>query len=171
MTLERDRRITVSRSVIVRRRSWCACRKKRVREVVWAVALASLVIPAAALGQTSQTIVLWTANVPASNVHGNWQSVSDVSAAGGSALATADHGEPKVSPALATPASYFEISFVASAHVPYHLWVRVRAQNNSTANDSIYVQFSDSVDATDTPVARIGSTDAATVILQDGANG
>jgi hypothetical protein len=55
----------------------------------------------------------------------------------------------------------------------YHIWARLRAQDNSTANDSIHMQFSDSVtDASSTtPMWRIGTSSSAEVILQDGPSG
>ena len=37
--------------------------------------------------------------------------------------------------------------FTAKRSTAYYLWIRMRAQSNSNANDSIHVQFSDSVDA------------------------
>ena len=48
-------------------------------------------------------------------------------------------------------------AFTAEAGVPYHLWVRSRATNDYWGNDSVFVQFSDSVDASGAPIWRIGS--------------
>jgi hypothetical protein len=119
----------------------------------------------------AQTIVLWSANVPPSNIHGMWTQWPDATAAGQVALLNPNAGVKKITPALAAPTNYFEIAFNADAGVPYHLWVRLRAWNDRLANDSIHVQFSDSVDASGAPVARIGTTESAEVILQDGPNG
>jgi hypothetical protein len=117
------------------------------------------------------TVVMWTANIPAGNVHGAWNVVADATAAGGSALQNPDLGQAKIAPALASPTNYFEQSFNAVAGADYHLWVRMRAQNNSFSNDSIHVQFSDSVDSVGTPVMRIGTTGSAEVVLQNGPSG
>ena len=117
------------------------------------------------------TIVLWTANIAASNLHGRWQQVSDSTAAGGSALWNPDAGSAKVAPPLANPANYVETTFNASAGTAYHLWIRMRAQNDSTSNDSVHAQFNDTVDASGAPVMRIGSTDSAEVVLQNGPSG
>jgi hypothetical protein len=48
--------------------------------------------------------------------------------------------------------------------------MRGRAQNDSWANDSVYVQFEGSVDATGAAISRIGTTSAYTVNLEDDAN-
>ncbi|HZR23611.1 MAG TPA: phospholipase D-like domain-containing protein [Vicinamibacterales bacterium] len=108
----------------------------------------------------SGTIVLAAANVAAANVHGNWQLLSDATATNGVALWNPDAGQAKVS-ASAMPANYWELTFNAPAGVAYHLWIRLRAQNNSFGNDSVTVQFDDA----------IGTTKAASVILQNGSNG
>src|SRR3954470_15070461 len=144
--------------------------RSRTTQIILAATL--LGAASAAPAQTHpQTIVLWTSTVPASNIHGSWQRVADRSAAGGAALTIPDRGTPKITPALAAPGSYFEIAFNAQSGVAYHLWVRMGAQSNSTANDSIHLQFSDSVDSAGTAAARIGTTGSAAVTLQDGPDG
>ena len=40
---------------------------------------------------------------------------------------------------------YFELTFSADAGKPYRLWIRGKAASNGWANDSVHVQFSDSV--------------------------
>ena len=57
--------------------------------------------------------------------------LADATASGGAALRNPDAGQPKISPALAAPANYFERTFTAFHGVAYHLWVRLKAQNNS----------------------------------------
>ena len=71
-----------------------------------------------------------------------------------------DHG------ASANPASYFEVTFNAEAGRPYRLWLRGRADGNSWANDSVFVQFNQSVTSGDAPTWRIGTTSAADVNLE-----
>jgi hypothetical protein len=87
-----------------------------------------------------------------------WQIVADANAAGGVAIANPNLNEAKVSTALASPASYVDITFTADANTPYRLWMRARATSNTWANDSVLIQFSDSVDANGQPVFRIGTT-------------
>ncbi len=121
---------------------------------------------------SNSTIVLWTARAPSSGIVGSaWQLLTDGTAAGGSALWNPDGAQPKISPALAAPSSYVEMTFNATAGVPYHLWVRLRAQNNSFSNDSLHVQFDDSVDASGRATMRTGSNSSAEVVLQDGPSG
>jgi regulation of enolase protein 1 (concanavalin A-like superfamily) len=115
------------------------------------------------------TVVIWTASIPTGDLHGDWLRVSDATAAGGAALHNPNRSRSKVTPALASPTNYFEVRFDAAAGGPYWLWVRMRAENNAYANDSVHVQFSDSVDSANRPTARIGTTSSEELILQNGA--
>jgi phosphatidylserine/phosphatidylglycerophosphate/cardiolipin synthase-like enzyme len=120
------------------------------------------------------TVVLHAADVPAGNIFGNWVKASDGTAADGIALWNADHGAGKIDPALVTPQNYVDITFDAKADTPYHLWVRMRAQNNYFGNDSIHVQFSDAVNRSGTPIYGIGSSgssNSAEVVLQESDGG
>jgi hypothetical protein len=117
------------------------------------------------------TTVLWTANVSSSYVSGKWQAVADASAAGGRALRNPNASAAKIAPALANPASYFETTFEARANTAYHVWLRMRADGDSVWNDSVHLQFSDSVDASGAPVARIGTTGSSEFVLQGGSSG
>ena len=100
-------------------------------------------------------------------LRGQWAKLNDATAAGGAALWYPNAGAAKVVIAEAQPASYFEVSFDATAGVPYRLWMRLRAQSNDWANDSVFVQFSGAVDSASAPVYRIGTTAAAEVNLED----
>jgi endonuclease/exonuclease/phosphatase family metal-dependent hydrolase len=115
----------------------------------------------------ASTIVIWASDVPAASVKGNWSKVFDASAAGQTALRNPDAGAPKLSQALAAPSSYFDMAFTPQAGIPYRLWIRGNAQNDSPYNDSVFVQFSGSVDATGAATFRIGTTSATTVNLED----
>jgi hypothetical protein len=117
------------------------------------------------------TVVLWTSNIPPAGVAGDWTRITDASAAGGAALQNPDRSRAKIAPALIAPPNAFEASFQAMAGVPYHLWIRMRAQSNSAANDSVHVQFSDAVDSVGNPVARIGTATSYEPVLQDGPEG
>jgi phosphatidylserine/phosphatidylglycerophosphate/cardiolipin synthase-like enzyme len=116
-------------------------------------------------------VVIWTANVDAGLIHGNWAMVSDPTAAGSRALWNADMGAAKIAPALTNPGSYFEVIFSANAGTAYHVWVRGRSEGNSTANDSVHIQFTDSVDAAGAPIARIGTSSSLEPVLQAGPGG
>jgi len=112
----------------------------------------------------SNDVVLYASKAPVRA--GTWAVKADATAAGGFLIGTPDLGAPKVLAPRAQPANYFEIKFPAYAGLPYHLWIRSKSLNNATSNDSVYVQFSDSVTAAGTATARIGTTSAETVVLQ-----
>lgn len=117
---------------------------------------------------TAREVVLYATD--ASLVRGTWLFVDDPTAANGKRIVSPDFAAPKLLTPLAAPANYFEISFEAEAGVPYHLWVRGKAVANYWGNDSAYVQFSGSLDQEGGAVARIGSTDALTVSVENGTN-
>jgi PLD-like domain len=112
------------------------------------------------------TIVIWASRAA---VHGNWRTLADATAAGGSALWNPNAGQAKIAPALSSPANYFETTFSAMSGTAYHLWVRFRAEGNSLSNDSIHVQFSDSVDGSGFAAMRIGGSGSAELVLQNGS--
>jgi hypothetical protein len=116
------------------------------------------------------TVVIRPPSASAGRMYGSWHTASDSLAAGGQALRNPDVGASKITPALSNPASYFEASFNASAGRAYHLWLRVRADGNALTNDSVHVQFNDSLTSSGTPIARIGTTSSFEPGLLDGPN-
>jgi hypothetical protein len=127
--------------------------------------------PPPAPSPSANTIVLWMGQTAAANIHGAWQTLADTTAASGTAVWNPDAGAAKVAPALIAPANYIETTFTAGAATPYHVWVRMRAQNNSLSNDSVHLQYSDSVDSNGTPTAQIGTTSSEEFVLQNGPSG
>jgi hypothetical protein len=109
----------------------------------------------------SKDVVLHAMDIAPANIHGNWALTSVADAADGKALINPDMGQPKATP-LAVPHDYVDLQFYAQANTPYHLWLRMKATNDSYNNDSVSVQFSDSTDED-----LIGSTNAWPVILED----
>jgi hypothetical protein len=112
-------------------------------------------------------IVIHSAAIPSAALHGNWTVAADTSAADGVALVNPDKGAAKITAAAAAPVSYVDVPFTAQAGVPYQIWIRMRAQGDGYANDSIYLQLSGAVDASGQPVARIGTAQGHAVVLQD----
>jgi len=110
------------------------------------------------LPPSSRTIVMYAAG---GSLHGNWKVVDDLTAAGNKRVEQPNAGVPKIPSASATPTNYFDLTFTAEANTPYRLWMRGRAEANSYNNDSVYVQFSDTVTSTGAPVNRIGTTERA----------
>ena len=105
----------------------------------------------------------------ASTVVGNWRVTNDATAAGGARVWNPDAGTAKLTVASAAPASYFDLSFTAEAGRAYRLWVRGQAERDAWVNDSVFVQFSGSVNQYGAPVFRIGSTDATVVSIEEGS--
>jgi len=101
---------------------------------------------------------------------GQWELAADASAAGGTRAWNRDAGFAKVSVPAAAPANYVELTFQAAAGVDYHLWLRMKADNDHWANDSVWVQFSDSVDASGNSMWQTGTTSATAVSLEDCTN-
>lgn len=114
---------------------------------------------------SSSDVVLWAAEAPVKS--GAWSVVADGTAAGGSRIANPDAGAPKRTSALPNPTDYFEMSFNAQAGTNYRLWLRSKAQNDFWGNDSVFIQFSDSVDGSGAAVYRIGTSSAAEMNLED----
>lgn len=114
----------------------------------------------------AMTQVIWASDVQPADVYGRWSPIADPTAAGGVALWNPDKANATIAPALAAPASYFEAAFDAMKGVPYHIWIRLRAQANSLSNNSVHVQFSDSVDPFGTASYRIGTAASQEILLQ-----
>jgi hypothetical protein len=104
-----------------------------------------------------------------SNIVGSqWAKVSDSTAADSVRLHNPNLGAAKLTTAAANPPSYFQKTFTVDAGKPYHLWVRMKADNNSYQNDSVFVQFSGSQNGSGAAAWRIGTTDALAVSLEEG---
>src|SRR5581483_9626607 len=104
-------------------------------------------------------IVLYAAR--ATTIAGTWRVEADATAAGGALIHHPDAGAAKLTTPLAAPVNYFELTFPVVANVPYHLWLRGRADRNTYENDSVYVQFSN------VAAYPLGTTSAATMTLED----
>ena len=109
--------------------------------------------------------VLYAAEAP--TVAGTWRVTSDSTAAGGRSLRQSDAGAAKITTASANPGNYFQMTFSAEADVPYRLWIRMKADSNHWSNDSVFVQFSGSVNASGSANYRLGTTSAAAVSLEE----
>ncbi|HVF90388.1 MAG TPA: phospholipase D-like domain-containing protein, partial [Blastocatellia bacterium] len=114
---------------------------------------------------TEGEVVLYAAEAPVKV--GGWTVVADPVAAGGSRLHLPDAGRPKVADAVANPGQYFDMTFEAQSGRAYRLWIRGKAQNDFYGNDSVLVQFSDSVDQGGAPVWRIGAAGGDGINLED----
>lgn len=131
-----------------------------------ALLLLALVSASDLSAQSSSTDVVLRPGRAAA-VNGGWSIVSDPGAAEGVAVRHPDAGGAKNSRALAQPVHYFEVTFQADAQVPYRVWLRSKAQNDFWGNDSVFLQFSGSLDDTGVAAYRIGTTSSLTVNLED----
>jgi hypothetical protein len=121
--------------------------------------------PSSADAEFPADLVLYA--VDAVNTAGTWQKIADTSAAGGARMWHPDAGVGKPAAASPTPRDFFELTFQAEAGKAYRLWLRGKAQNNLYTNDSVFVQFSGSVDVGGAPTFRIGSTSSTTVVIEN----
>jgi hypothetical protein len=110
-------------------------------------------------------IVLYASEAPVKA--GAYVAVSDASAAGGAKLFHPDAGGAKLAEPMVNPTHYFEMTFTAQANTDYRLWIRGRAQNDFWGNDAVFIQFSDTVTSTGTPVNRIGTTSGDVMNLEE----
>ena len=100
-------------------------------------------------------------------IAGGWTRTTDTTAAGGARMQSVNAGAAKITTALANPINYFELTFRADAGRSYRLWLRGKAISNNWANDSVHVQFNDSLTTAGAATYRIGSTSAAEINLED----
>jgi hypothetical protein len=98
---------------------------------------------------------------------GDWQYVEDASAAGGYRVWEPNKGAPKVAAPATAPANYFDIGFVPQPGLEYKLWVRLKADGNSWANDSVWLQFGEAYDATGNKVYQTGTTSGLAINLEE----
>ncbi|HEX7021029.1 MAG TPA: endonuclease/exonuclease/phosphatase family protein, partial [Gemmatimonadaceae bacterium] len=98
---------------------------------------------------------------------GKWARESMSGAIGGVAVRQPDAGAPKVATALANPANYVEFRFNADAGKGYRIWLHGHADNDSWANDSVHLQFSNSVTATGSAEWRMGTTSSTVIVLEE----
>lgn len=134
----------------------------------WVIAVilgALLIVVTAQQGVDAATVVLYASR--AARV-GTFAVLTDTTAAGGQALHQPNAGVPKIATPETAPSSRAELTFTADAGRAYHVWIRGRAEQNFWGNDSIFLQFNDSVTSTGAPVNRIGTTAAMVVSLEDG---
>jgi hypothetical protein len=98
-------------------------------------------------------------------VAGSWQVIPDPTAASEVRVSHPDAGAKVMG--SQHPVHYFEVSVWVEAGKSYRLWLRGKAEANRTSNDSVFVQFSGSLNTQGSALYRIGSKSAAMVTLQE----
>src|SRR5215212_9901610 len=86
-------------------------------------------------------VVLYATDI--ASTQGNWTTTASASSPGGQKLTSNDFGWATTDTPRATPSDYVEAVFSAPSATPYHVWLRLRAIDNSKWNDSVWVQFDD----------------------------
>jgi hypothetical protein len=140
-------------------------RSRRLRLLTATVSTALVVLLGDDVGAAAD--IVQYAATDATQVAGLWRSEPDPSAAGGQRLRHPNASAPKLTAPIASPANFFELTFTADAGVGYRVWIRGRADSNSYSNDSVYLQFSDSVTVSGAAVYRIGTTSATSVVIEE----
>ena len=103
-------------------------------------------------------------------LHGAWQMVADATANEGWRLWHPNVSAPKIQAPVAAPTDYVDIGFLADPTQEYKLWVRLKAEGDYWANDSVYIQFSGATDAAGNPVYRMGTNSALPINLEECSN-
>ena len=103
--------------------------------------------------------------------YGAWQFVADPTAAGDSEGARGrlwhpNANAPKLQTPLASPTDYVEFGFLADPTQEYKLWIRMKAENDHWANDSVFVQFTGERRRRQSDL-RLGSISALAVNLEE----
>ncbi len=123
-------------------------------------------LPSAQGSIDPDTIVLYAAD--AAKRQGAFDIVQDGTAAGGEALRNPNANNELVAVPAANPQSYVELTFEADAGKPYHLWIRGKATSNARVNDSIWMQFSRTVNGLSGPaIYRIGTTSGVWLSIEE----
>lgn len=120
------------------------------------------ILPKTAL--PSSDVVLHATDVAPAAIRGNWLLASSVGSPNRRSLRSKDLKWNTTMP-LATPSHYFDVSFAAGAKTPYRVWVRLKAARNLVSNDSVWLQFSDTISGS-AAVYRSGSSGGFGVALQ-----
>ncbi len=106
--------------------------------------------------QYTDLVIMKASEADKRHVHGKWKKKDDPTAISGYSVDDLpDQGIWYFQP-LVHPKDYFEVEFPAKRGRKYHVWVRMKANKSSPMSDSVYLQFSDSVDEGGRKRYRIG---------------
>jgi hypothetical protein len=90
-------------------------------------------------------VVIYASDTASIARRGSWVTASDSLSPNGAKLTTPDQNISSVTAPLAAPQHYLDVTFSADAGKQYRVWLRLRARSNHKSNDSVWVQFSDSL--------------------------
>jgi hypothetical protein len=98
---------------------------------------------------------------------GSWVFVNDATAASDTRASDPNRGAPKAAAPQAHPTNLAIVSFIADPSQTYKVWVRLKADGNHWANDSLFLQFSGAENASGSPVFAVGTTAGLDVNLEE----
>ncbi|UCE72865.1 MAG: metallophosphoesterase family protein [Methanomassiliicoccales archaeon] len=101
-------------------------------------------------------VIIPASNVDRDNIYGKWKKKYDTSALFNFRLDDLPPRKKWHFQPLINPMNYFEANLSAKKDIKYHVWARLKAYNGSPKSDSVYLQFSDSVDKDGREKYRIG---------------
>lgn len=104
----------------------------------------------------NEMVIIKTEDIPDSQIFGSWKKVRDPTSPFDWVLKDIPGLGRNNELPLLEPEDYFEADFYTKGNVDYHLWIRMKAENDSPSHDSIYVQFNDSINKKGQPIYRIG---------------
>lgn len=110
---------------------------------------------------SGEMIIIKVKDISSSDIYGAWRKVDDPDAAYNPVIKDLSGYGAKNDAPLLEPEDYFEADFYAEGGVDYHVWLRMKAgsEGNEVSpddNDSVHLQFSDSMNRKGEPVYRIG---------------
>ena len=104
----------------------------------------------------NEMMIIKTEDLPDSQIFGSWKKVRDPTSPFDWVLKDIPGLGRNNELPLLEPEDYFEADFYTKGNVDYHLWIRMKAEKDSPSHDSVYIQFSDTVNREGDPVYRIG---------------
>ncbi|MFC2141397.1 metallophosphoesterase [Acidobacteriota bacterium] len=101
-------------------------------------------------------ITITAADIDTGRIQGKWKKTKDSTALSGYRLDDYPLGRRWFFQPSVEPRDFFETEFETKKGLRYHVWMRMKAHRGSPYHDSVYVQFSDSVDEQGRDRYRIG---------------
>lgn len=108
------------------------------------------------LAQYPDLVVISASKVDRNRIYGKWKREPDPSALFNFHLDDLPSQKMWKFQPLINPKDYFEVGFQAKKDIKYHVWMRMKAYKGDPLNDSVYLQFNDSVDEYGRERYRIG---------------
>jgi hypothetical protein len=103
-------------------------------------------------------ILITAHDINQQDIKGHWDKDTDDDACNNSMIADTPDFYNKVEVPTISPKNYFEATFNAKRGIKYHVWLRMNSNKVKYTSDSVYVQFSDSIDTSGLARYQTGRT-------------